>query len=316
MSREKFPGALRYLALMPLLFLGGCSNQHFWLFNPKGPISEMELHYLILDVSIMLAIVIPTTLMVIWFLWRYRANAKTKAKYDPNWTHSNVLEVIVWGVPILIVAVLGYYSYIGIHEVNPYNPTVLASKTQPGADPLEIDVITTDWQWLFVYPKLHIASSNELVIPTHTRVNFRLTSTSVTNGFFIPQLVGQIYIMPGMRTKQSLLASHAGEYHGFSAALSGGGFSWMQFKTKAVSQSEFDAWVAKVQKSNIHLSYTDFEKYAQPTVNISHKTQYFSDVQTGLFTQVIKAAKAGKVYPTPNALTENMQSEEFLKHAN
>ncbi|OBS10929.1 cytochrome ubiquinol oxidase subunit II [Acidihalobacter prosperus] len=316
MSREKFPGALRYLALMPLLFLGGCSTQHFWLFNPKGPISETELHYLILDVAVMLVIIIPTTLMVIWFLWRYRKNAKTQAAYDPNWTHSNILEVIVWGVPVVIVAILGYYSYVGIHEVNPYNPTILASKAQSGADPLEIDVVTTDWQWLFIYPKQHIAVSNELVIPTHTKVDFRLTSTSVTNNFFIPQLVGQIYIMPGMRTKQSLLAEHAGEYHGFSASLSGGGFAWMNFKTKAVSQSDFDTWVAKVQQSDTHMSYADFEKFARPTVNIGGKTTYFSNVEPGLFTQVIKAAKAGKVYPTPNALTENMQSEEFLKHSN
>lgn len=314
MSRKKFPSALRFMALLPLLFLGGCSTEHFWLFNPKGPISAAELHYMILDVAIMLVIVIPTTLMVIWFLLRYRA--KAKAAYDPTWSHSNVLEVVVWGVPILVVAVLGYYSYVGIHEVNPYNPTILAKHTQANADPLEVDVITTDWQWLFIYPKQHIASANELVIPTHTKVDFRLTSTSVTNGFFIPQLVGQIYIMPGMRTKQSLLAEHEGVYHGFSAALSGGGFSWMQFKTKAVSQSQFQDWVAKAQQSATHMTYADFEKFARPTVNIGQKTTYFSAVQPGIFEDVIKAARMGKVYPTPNALTENMQSEEFLKHSN
>lgn len=314
MSRKKFPSALRFIALLPLLFLGGCSSQHFWLFNPKGPISAAELHYMILDVVIMLIIVIPTTIMVIWFLLRYRA--KAKAAYDPTWSHSNILEVIVWGVPIILVAVLGYYSYIGIHEVNPYNPTILDKHIQAGAKPLDVDVITTDWQWLFIYPKLHIASANELVIPTHTKVNFRLTSTSVTNSFFIPQLVGQIYVMPGMRTKQSLLAQHEDVYHGFSASLSGGGFSWMHFNTKAISQSQFINWVSRVKKSNDHLSYIDFEKFARPTVNISGKATYFSNVQSGIFKDVIKAAKMGKVYPTPNALTENMHSKEFLKHSN
>lgn len=316
MSRIKFPGALRYLALTPLLFLGGCSTEHYWLLNPKGPISAAELNYLILDVAIMLIIIIPTALMIMWFLWRYRANARNKAQYDPNWTHSNLLELIVWGVPIVIVGILGYYSYRGIHEVNPYNPTILANISPKQSDPLVVDVIATDWQWLFIYPKQHIASANELIIPTHTKVNFRLTSTSVTNGFFIPQLVGQIYVMPGMRTKQSLFASHSGVYHGFSAALSGGGFSWMDFSTKAVNQKQFDNWVTQVQNSKIHMNYASFEQFAQPTIHITQKTLYFSEVQSGLFDQVIQAAKNGKTYPTPNALTEDMQSENFLKHSN
>lgn len=317
MFRIKFPGALRYLALTPLLFLGGCSNQHFWLFNPKGPMSATGLHYMILDIAIMLVIIIPTTLMVIWFLIRYRANAKTKAAYDPHWSHSNLLEVIVWGIPIIIVGVLGYFSYVGIHEVNPYNPTILhASKTATTKPPLQVNVISTDWQWLFIYPQQHIASANELVVPAHTRINFKLTSTTVTNSFFIPQLAGQIYVMPGMRTKQSLLASHTGQYQGFSAALSGPGFAWMDFKTKAVNKTAFKAWVSKAKNNGAHMTYTDFEKFARPTVNIAHETEVFSDVTPGLFKRVIKATKHGKVYPTPNAMSENMYSKEFKKHSN
>lgn len=317
MTRKKIPHLIRYLALMPLLLLGGCSSEHFWLFNPKGPVAAAELHYMILDVAIMLIVIVPTVILTIWVIHRYRAS-NDKATYAPKWSHSNTLEVLVWGVPIVIVAILAYYSFVGTHQVNPWNPTVITKHAQyKDAKPLEVDVITTDWQWLFVYPQQNIAASNELVVPVHRPVHFRLTSTSVTNNFFIPQIVGQVYIMPGMRSKQSMVVQHPGDYHGFSASLSGGGFSWMDFKVKAVSEQDFNSWVAKAQQSTAKLSYADFEKFAKPTINIGGKVQYFTDVQPGLLVQVIQNVRDGKLsYKTPMFLTENMLSHEFKKHAN
>lgn len=316
MKRNYSPVYTRFLALLPLLSLGGCSTDNFWLFNPKGPIAAAELHYMVLDVVLMSIVIVPTVIFTLWVIMKFRA--KNKARHDPHWSHSNALEVLVWGVPILIVGVLAYFSYVGTHEVNPWNPTAITKHPQyANAKPLEIDVITTDWQWMFIYPKQKIAVANELVIPVHTPVHFRLTSTSVTNNFYIPQLVGQVYVMPGMRSKQSLVASHPGEYHGFSAALSGGGFSWMDFKTRAVSQSEFDAWVAKIRQQGGKLGYAEFAAFAKPTVNIGGKVQYFSDVQPGLFAQVIQNVRDGKLrYATPIYLTDNMDSEEFKQHSN
>jgi cytochrome o ubiquinol oxidase subunit 2 len=316
---QVFPRMTRMLALFPLLLLSGCSDKHYWLFDPKGPIASAELHYMILDVLVMLVVIIPVTALTIWVLWRYRAAAQ--ARHEPGWAHSNVLEFVVWGVPLVIVAILGYYSYVGIHAVNPYGPEVLAKKsvvetTRQGIAPLEVDVISTDWQWLFVYPKLHIASANELVVPTHVPVHFRLTSTTVTNNFFIPQLVGQIYAMPGMRTKQAMIADHTGEYHGLAATLSGPGFSWMDFKVKALNEQQFGQWVAGVKGAKAQLTYAAFDKFAQPTVNTSGKSVYFANVQPGLFKHVIQEVKAGKVYPTPYAFTENMQAPEFTERTN
>ena len=317
MTRKKIPNLFRYLALIPLFFLGGCSSEHFWLFNPKGPVAAAELYYMILDVAIMLIVIVPTTALIIWIIWRYRASKGST--YAPRWSHSNAIEVIVWGVPILIVAVLAYFSYFGVHAVNPWNPLVV-TKSQKYAQkkPLEVDVITTDWQWLFIYPKQNLAVSNQLVVPANVPVKLRLTSTSVTNNFYVPQVVGQIYIMPGMRTKQSFVAEHAGDYHGFSASLSGGGFSWMKFQLKVVSDQDFNKWIMATRNSAAtQLSYAEFEKFAHPTVNIGDKVRYFSDVHPGLFVKVVQNVRNGTLkLPTPMGLTDNMQSEEFLKHAN
>jgi len=313
----------RLIVLTPVAFLGGCADRPFWLFHPHGPVAGAEFHYLIADVIVLSAILLPVTALLIWVLRRYRAAAR--APHDPRWTHSTRLEIVVWGIPLLTVGVLAYLSYQGVFAVNPYGPRVLARAAAPeraaaqvSAEPgagLEVDVITTDWQWLFVYPSLHIASANELVVPTHVPIHFRLTSATVTNDFFIPQLVGQIYVMPGMRTEQSMIADRPGAYHGIDAEFSGPGFSWMDFKVRALPRAKFEAWVRRAEHSNRRLSFRTFARFARPTVNLAGTITRFSKVQPGLFAHVVAQAKAGKAYPTPYAFTEDMHEAKFLRHA-
>jgi cytochrome o ubiquinol oxidase subunit 2 len=51
-------------------------------------------------------------------------------------------------------------------------------------------------------------------------VQFKVTSGSVMNSFFIPQLGSQIYAMAGMRNQLHLIANEEGSYQGISANYS------------------------------------------------------------------------------------------------
>ncbi len=274
------------------------------MLDPRGVISVTQDHYLALDVLIMLLIIVPTGIFIVWAMRHYRRDGG-RGRHDARWDHSYALEALVWGIPILTVGVLSYYSVKAIYAVNPYHPTIMARATH-AKGPLDIDVISTDWQWVFIYPQQGIATVNRLVIPKGVPVHFRLTSATVVNDFYIPQLVGMIDVMPAMRVRQTLLASRTGTYEGYSANFSGAGFSWMNFETQAVSRSAFRAWVARVQGAPTHLSYTAFDQVAQPTINIHGRVAYFSQVQPGLFRHVVAQTAAGKTYPTPMAMTENM----------
>ena len=295
----------RSLVPLSLLFLSGCSAhglaRQFLIFRPAGPLSGADMRFTILDVAVMLGIIVPTAIITTYFLLRYR-KTNTNAAYDPHWSHSNLIELIVWAIPLLTVAMLGYESYKGTYAVNPYDQRMIKTKTasaaNPGSAPLNVDVITTDWQWLFVYPKQHIAVANELVIPRGTPVVFHMTSATVVNDFFIPNLAGMIDVMPGMRTKQVLVADKIGQYRGYSANFSGAGFSWMGFKTHVVSSAHFTHWIQSIQKSPRHMDYAQFNKFARPTTNIDGKTPAFSHVHARLFDQVIKGVLDGKVYTT------------------
>ncbi len=298
-----------YLALLPLLALGACSSGNYRLFHPINAIATQEWHATIIDTVVMLVIILPVLLAIAIFGWRYRKSAN--AAYDPEWSHNTALELLVWGVPFVVVAGLGIYSVKTIYAIEPYKPGLL--QKQVSADPqsvLNVDVINTDWQWVFVYPKQHVATIDELEVPKGSVVRLRLTSTCVSNDIYIPQLAPMIAVMPGMRTRDTFDAPVVGEYTGFGADFSGAGFSWMQFATHVVPQADFNAWVQKAASSPNQLSYAVFQKVAQPQVNVGAKVSYFSNPAPHLFDKVVAAARAGVVYPVSAKLTKSIGSNE------
>jgi cytochrome o ubiquinol oxidase subunit 2 len=189
---------------------------------------------------IMLAIIVPSIIGTLIFAWWFRAS-NPKAHYRPDWAYSGRIELVVWSVPLLTIVFLGGIAWVGSHDLDPAVPLTSDKK------PVQIQVVSMDWKWLFIYPEQRIATVNQLVIPAGTPVNFTLTSSSVWNSFFITQLGSMIYTMKGMATRLNLQADHEGTYHGLSTHFSGDGFPNMQFQTRAVSPEAFGAWVAQAQ---------------------------------------------------------------------
>src|SRR5580700_6148351 len=212
------------------------SSCHKGVLDPHGPVGAAERLMLYDATAIMLAVIGPVILLTLLFAWWFRAGNR-HARYRPDWEYSPRIEVIIWAIPALVILFLGGIAWVGSHDLDP--PRALQSSTEP----LEVQVVSLDWQWLFIYPGQHIASLNHLVLPTGVPVRFSLTSTGVMNSFFIPQLGSQIYTMAGMATHLNLQADRPGEYRGFSAMFSGDGFSEMRFVAKVVPNADFDAWV-------------------------------------------------------------------------
>ena len=259
----------------------------------------------IIDTAATLLVIGPATLLVMWAIWRYR-RAGGKGSYTPGWSHSLPLEITFWGAPLVVVIGLGFIAVKGAFDTDPAGPGVMSSTASADGQkpPVNIDVITTDWQWLFIYPDHHIAVANELVLPVHTPVRFRLTSSTVATDFFIPQLAGQIDVMPGMRTWQGLIANQVGTYDGFASDYNGPGFSWMRFQTRIVSPADFQAWETGVERATRHLDYAEFDRFARPTINKYSATAEFSAVQDNLFDRVMQNVMMGKTYSTPADFTE------------
>ena len=247
------------LALVALACVGlsGCD----WvLLDSKGMVGLAQRDLILICIGLMLIVVIPAIVLTFVFAWRYRAG-NTKAKYMPDWSHSTKVEIVVWGVPLIIIAVLAVIVWKSTHELDPYKPLDVAG------EPLHVDVIATDWKWVFVYPDLGIATVNQLNFPANRPLAFNITSNSTMNTFFIPQLGGQIYAMAGMTTKLHLIANENGEFDGISANYSGAGFTGMKFKAVATSQADFEAWVNEVKQSPKQLDKAEYEALAKASEN-------------------------------------------------
>jgi len=255
------------------------------LLDPKGPIGADEKSIIILATCLMLIVVVPVIAMTLGFAWRYRAS-NTRATFAPEWSHSGGIEAVVWLVPCLIIAALACVTWRSTHRLDPYRAVAVA-----GRKPVEVEVVSLDWKWLFVYPDLKIASVNEVVFPVGTPVRFRLTSDSVMNSFFIPQLGTQIYTMPGMETKLSLLASEPGTYPGFSANYSGGGFSDMKFTARALTPAAFDAWVAAVHASRSDLTLAAYGRLARPSERTP--VTYFGAIDDKVYHDALNKCASG-----------------------
>jgi cytochrome o ubiquinol oxidase subunit II len=275
-------GRLCWPVVCAALLVASCSRAG--ILDPQGPIAVAERLLLINSTGIMLVVVVPVILATLVFAWWYRSS-NARAVRSTEQSYEERIEFVVWSIPALTVILLGGVIWIGSHQLDPRAPITGKS------DPLRVDVVALDWKWLFIYRDQGIAAVNQLVIPAETPLEFRITSATVMNSFFIPQLGSQIYAMGGMTTHLNLLADSPGEYPGFSAMFSGDGFSDMRFIAKAVSAGDFNAWLDQARGAGPVLDESGYAALAKPSKAVPPTT--YRSVEPNLFERIIDLTVSG-----------------------
>jgi len=294
--KNPFKFSLFFIVLIAVIGLFSVLSQghSFPVLSPDGMIASKEKTLILTVTGLMLIVVIPVFILTFGIAWKYRAS-NTTAKYTPNWDHNNWLEAIWWGLPCLIIIGVSILAWKSSHELDPYQHIAYNKKA------ITIELVSLPWKWLFIYPEQHIATVNMVEFPEQTPVNFLITSDAPMNSFWIPQLGGQIYAMPGMSTQLNLIADHSGHYQGSSANLSGAGFAGMKFTANATSQTDFDQWVSSVQQSGSPLPFDTYNVLAAPSKN--NPVTYFSTPPADLYNQVIMK------YMAPNMDMQGMEMQ-------
>lgn len=274
---KRLIGALTLVLLT--VMASGC-GERLIVLDPKGPVGEQQRDLIYISTLLCLVIIVPVLIMTFVIAWRYRERKNSKAKYAPEWEHNNKLEMTWWGIPILIIAILGIITVRYTYALEPSKP--LASQGEKEA--MTIQVTSLDWKWLFYYPEEGIATVNYIRFPEDVPVKFLLTSDAPMNSFWIPQLGGQIYTMSGMAMTLHLQADEPGKYMGSGANFSGKDFAKMQFTAEATSKAEFDQWVADIKKKDPALTEEGYKQLAMPGVS---DVVSFSSFPKGLFDQTV-----------------------------
>ena len=273
------------IAICVLLFLGVAALTALYIGNhtidvlePKGMIGEKEQELIVTASLLMLIVVVPVFILTVAFAWKYRETNK-KAQHAPDWEHNYIAEYCWWGVPIVIIVILAIVTWKSSHELNPFKPIESDKKA------LEIQVVALDWKWLFIYPEQGIATVNYVQFPENTPISFEITSDAPMNSFWIPQLGGQIYAMPAMRSKLHLIANEPGIFRGVSANISGKGFAGMKFSAVSSSEADFEQWVQTVKQSPKHLNWESYNLLVKPSEY--HPVEYYMLMQTDLFDKIL-----------------------------
>jgi cytochrome o ubiquinol oxidase subunit 2 len=291
------------LSLLLLAALSGCNTV---TMNAAGDIARQQADLIKVSVWLMLIIIIPVMILTIVFAWKYRKGAN--ARYEPDWDHSTKLELVIWGAPLLIIIALGLITWISTHKLDPYRPLERLDEKRAipaGTKVLEVQVVSLDWKWLFIYPEQGIATVNELVAPVDTPVRFKLTSSTVMNAFYIPTLAGMIYTMPGMETTLNAVVNKPGDYKGQSSNFSGDGFSHMKFAFRGTSQADFDAFVAKAKASGNTLGRTDYLALEKPSEK--EPVRLYGDVMPNLFLSIVNRCVAEGAVCANHQMAQDMQ---------
>ena len=291
---KELRGPAWFTAAALIASLTGCSKTV--VLNPAGDIAAQQGQLVVTATLLMLIIIVPVILLTLLFAWKYR-QSNTEAEYDPEWHHSTVLELVIWSVPLIIIIALGALTWISTHKLDPYRPLdrISESKSLPAdVKPLEVEVVAMDWKWLFFLPEQGIAMVNELAAPVDRPIHFKLTATHTMNAFYVPDLAGMVYAMPGMQTELHAVINKAGVFQGLASHYSGPGFSGMTFKFHGLSNDEFAQWVQKAKDEGQPLDAATYLNLAKPSER--DPVQRFSSVEDGLYSKVLnRCVEAGQM---------------------
>jgi cytochrome c oxidase subunit 2 len=183
--------------------------------------------------------------LIFWCIIRYRKRGDEL----PVQTRFNMpMEVLYTVTPVLIVAVLFYYTAIVQTDVD---------KLSRNPDQT-VEVVAFKWNWQFNYRSgpgeeaQTVASTLGteevipiLVLPTGRKIRFEENSRDLIHSFWVPELLFKRDVFPGnARNLFEVTLDRAGRYVGRCAELCGTYHAFMQFELVVVSPERFDQFLA------------------------------------------------------------------------
>jgi cytochrome c oxidase subunit 2 len=210
--------------------------------------------------------------LIFWCVIRYR---KRGDKLPVQTRFNMPLETLYTVTPVLIVAVLFYYTAIVQTDVDK-----LSAKPD-----MTVEVVAFKWNWQFNYRDAPgedaktVASTLGstdviplLVLPTGKKIRFEETSRDVIHSFWVPEMLFKRDVFPGnVRNAFEVTLDREGRYVGRCAELCGTYHAFMQFELVVVSPEKFNQFLAAKQAGGSTqdamgaIGYTGNDRFAVTT---------------------------------------------------
>jgi cytochrome c oxidase subunit 2 len=229
--------------------------------------------------GISLFFLVGITAVMLFFVYRYsRKRHPVAVQFKDN----NILEITWITIPLILVLLMFYYGYIA------FSPQREVPK-----DAIPITVIGKMWTWTFEYEGGK--QSPVLVVPLNKAVKLNLHSDDVIHSLYIPAFRIKEDVVPGKQNYMWFIAQQLGEYDVLCTVYCGLRHSYMETKTKVVSEAEYAAFLkALPEKSNEPEGLTILKKNACTGCHSIDGTKIVSTSFKGLYGKTEKVVTNGK----------------------
>lgn len=241
-----------------VLVLTGCaSDAPLDTLDPAGSKAE-DIDSLIDPIFILAGVVyaiIQGAVIYMWWKFRVRKPEEGDTVYDGGYTdeefpeqvHGHFAAEIAWTVlPLVILAVMAVFSVQLIVSIDDVEASPNATYPE-----MEIVVVGQQWWWEYQYhldgdtdTPPDVVTANEIVIPVNQEIRLQTTSRDVIHSFWIPRLNGKKDAVPGRVHPWVLQANEVGRFAGQCTEFCGLSHAYMRMYSVAVSETDFDLWVA------------------------------------------------------------------------
>lgn len=261
-SRRNLSGLVVLLGLV----LAGCaSDAELDTLQPKSETAR-QIDDLLDPVLIIAGVVLVLVCgAVAWLGWKNRVKSyEGDEEFPEQMAHNNTLEILMTGVPAIIMVVVAVMTLTTHLEVNAYEEgdtmSVVVEGESTDWEP-KIVVVGNQWWWEFRYyfgedvtpdslgsdmknlPPADIVTSGQMIIPVGQEVELLVTSRDVIHSFWIPALNGKRDARPGFFAPWKIEADDPGVYFGQCTEFCGLSHSRMRMQTIAMTDADFQAWI-------------------------------------------------------------------------
>lgn len=236
----------RLVSLISLIavILSACGHANQSTLNPQGEVAKMQYDLMKLSTGIMVFVVAVVTVLFLYVVVKFRQRKGEKDVIPKQVEGSHTLELLWTIIPIVLLLILAVPT---VSQTFKLSDEKQITKDEKKKDAIVIDVNAHLFWWEFEYKKQKFVTSQDMYIPVGKKVILNLKGRDIKHSFWVPSLAGKIDTNVEGVNKMWLKADKAGTYNGFCAEFCGPSHSLMQFKVHAISQADYDTWLADMK---------------------------------------------------------------------
>jgi len=233
-----------------------------WGLNLREPFSSlMEEMVSFHNGLIWLITIISLFVLALLIIIIIRFNEKSNPEPTKT-THNTILEIAWTAIPVLILVIMAVPSLKLLYKADVVPESYMTVKA-----------IGHQWYWSYEYPDHGnftydawmvqdaeeiegqdrpftrlLTTDTQVVIPVGKVIKVQVTSTDVIHSWAVPSLAVKIDSVPGRLNEIWFKADREGIFYGQCSELCGLNHGYMPIEVKAVSESDFLAWIEEAKQ--------------------------------------------------------------------